>query len=241
MTYFVHRERRAAFLRALKIADHAGAVRRGLESQVDAGVLAGVEHVIALILRVRHSESVTDILRQRVHLKREIAALHRVQKIEPDGEFGAEAGVHCFAEQFARMLIDQVDGGQLQTNTVKVEQQAVLFRHAIETPGVVGWSVGKAALAPHPLAAPRSGIEERNHPERAPRSLTQSPADCLAARHLRHARVIRVEQIIYGIEQGALDPVRHAPVEEVGALIFERRPFSQVLRAEVADKSGALP
>ena len=61
----------------------------------------GVEQVVALVLRVVHPEAVLDVLGQRVHLQREVAAAHRVEEVEADRELVAEARVDGLAEQRA--------------------------------------------------------------------------------------------------------------------------------------------
>ena len=105
------REREAAaFLRAAQVAEHGRAVDALLQAEVHAGLLPGVEEVVALVLRVVHPEAVLDVLGQRVHLEREVAPAHRVEEVEADRELGAEARVDGLAEQLARVAEDEVDG-----------------------------------------------------------------------------------------------------------------------------------
>ncbi len=54
-----------------------------------------------------------NVFGQRVHLKRKIAAIHRVEKIEADGKLSSKTRMHRLAEKFMRMLEDQVDGWDL--------------------------------------------------------------------------------------------------------------------------------
>ena len=68
----------------------------------------GIEHVVAFVLGVMHPKMVLDVFRQRMHLEREIATAHRVQKIETNGKFIAEPRMNRLAEQLAGMREYQV-------------------------------------------------------------------------------------------------------------------------------------
>ena len=56
-----------------------------------------------------------DVLGERMDLEREVAATHRVEKIEADGELVAETGMHRVAQQAARLIEDEVDRRQSPT------------------------------------------------------------------------------------------------------------------------------
>src|SRR5579859_583045 len=159
-------ELRAAFLCRAQVRDHAVAVDAFLQSKINAATIAGVEQVIALVLRVVHAEVLLDVFRQRMDLEGKIAAFHGVQKVKADGKLGAKAGVHGVAEKSARMLKNQVNRRYLDVCRAKAEQETVLLRNAIETPRKVRYVSRKLTYLFHPLAAPRSRIKEGNQPKR---------------------------------------------------------------------------
>ena len=70
-----------------------------LKPEINASVGAGVEHVIALVLRIMHAKMLLDVLGQWVYLEGKVAALHRIQKIEADGKLFAETARALFAQQ----------------------------------------------------------------------------------------------------------------------------------------------
>src|SRR5215203_3552200 len=98
-------------------------------------------------------------------LEREVAALHRVEEVEPDRELGSEPGERQLAEQLSRMGEDHVDGRQLDELAGDVEQQAVLLGNTVEAPRVVLFSLVQPTDLLHPLAAPDPRVEERDDPE----------------------------------------------------------------------------
>ena len=55
-----------------------------------------------------------DVVGQRVHLQRQVAAVHGVEEVEPDRELGAEARECAFApSSVAGLREHEVDRGQL--------------------------------------------------------------------------------------------------------------------------------
>src|SRR5262245_18393216 len=96
-----------------------------------------IQQLVALILGVFHAELVFYILRCWMHLQAEIAPFHGVQKVKTDWKFGTEAVVYHFAEQVDSLLEHEIDRRYFESSTSKFLQQAIFFRNAIETPGVV--------------------------------------------------------------------------------------------------------
>jgi hypothetical protein len=144
---------------------HLATIDAGTQTEIDGSVRGGVEQVVAFILRVGHSEFVLDVLGERMNLEREVAALHGVQKVEADGEFVAETPVNGITQEFPGMAEDEIEGRHFGADATKVEEETVFFRDAVETPCVVGGLAIEAADVAHPLAAPRSGIEEGHDAE----------------------------------------------------------------------------
>ncbi len=91
------------------------------QAKVDAGVRCGVQHVIAFVLRVGHSELVLNVFGQGMDLEREIASLHGVEEIEPDGELRAEARMDRFSQKLARVSEHQIDGRNFDLDAAKPE------------------------------------------------------------------------------------------------------------------------
>ena len=134
---FLGVERMLAVGRCAQVGEHLCGSDARLQTEVDDSVVGRVEHVVALVLGVGHAERVADVLRQRVHLQREVAAAHRVEEVESDREFGAEARERALAEELPRMAEDEIDRRDLDHAAAGLEQQRVLLRHAVEAPRVV--------------------------------------------------------------------------------------------------------
>ena len=141
---------------------------------------------------------------QRVDLQREVAAAHGVEEVEADRELGAEARVHGFAEQLARVVEDEVDRRDSTRVVAEAEQQAVLLGHAVEAPAVVRRLARQVADFLHPLAAPRAGIEEGHDAERPASRRREAAPEGVARDQLRRGRVVGVEQEVDAVEQRAL-------------------------------------
>src|ERR1700677_1001958 len=152
-------------LRRTQICRHLLAIHVFFQPKVDASILARVEKVVAFVLRVRHPELFLDILRQRMHLKGEVSAIHGVEKIKADRKFCAKTSVHRISQQLPWMLENQVDRWDFNAYVSKAQQQAVFLWNAVETPCVVLYVTGEIADLFHPLPAPRPRIKEGNYAE----------------------------------------------------------------------------
>ena len=108
-----------------------------------------------------------DVRGQRMHLEREIAAADGVEEIEAYGKLRAEGAFDEVAEESAGLHEDQVEGRDFHLTRPKAEKKAIFFRHAIETPGVVGLVARQIADGFHPVAPPGSWIEKRNDSKRS--------------------------------------------------------------------------
>src|ERR1017187_7444890 len=85
-----------------------------LQTEIDGRVRAGVEQVITFVLRVVHAEMVLDVFGQRMHLERQMATAHRVEKIEADGKFIAESRVNRVTKQLAWLVKHQINRGNFK-------------------------------------------------------------------------------------------------------------------------------
>ena len=112
-----------AFLRLAQLLGHLCAIHILFQTEIYAALFGRIQKVVALILRIVHPKLLLDVFGERVNLKREIAAIHRVEKIKPDGKLGSETCMHGFAEKFVRMLKDQIDRWDLHFNIAKAKQR----------------------------------------------------------------------------------------------------------------------
>ena len=159
-------KRRFTLLRLLQRRDQVGDLYAFLQSQVYAGAFLRVQNVVALVLGISHSELPVNVFCGRVDLQRQVLPSHCIQKVEADRELRAKARVHFFPQQFLRVPEDQVHGRHLQDRSVEVKAYAVLFRHSVEAPRVIGLVRVQSAHLLHPLPAPHSGVKIGNDPER---------------------------------------------------------------------------
>ena len=187
-----------------------------------------------------HAEGLLDVLGQGVHLQGEVLAVHRVQKVEPDGEVQAKARVHAVAQERARRKEHQILRRHLHDGVPALEQQAVLLRHAVKAPGVVLLGGVQAADLLHPLPAPDAGVEVRRHAEGALRHERQRRAEVLAPHHHGLVALVRLQEVVDLGHHGALVSVADAPVDEVAALDLAQRLLALVVRAVVADLARAV-
>src|ERR1039458_9622031 len=72
----------AAGLRSLEVRGHGGGIDPAPQAEVNARSGSGIQQVIALVLRIMHSEMVLDVFGERMHLKRKVAATDGVQSEE---------------------------------------------------------------------------------------------------------------------------------------------------------------
>ena len=208
------------FLRFLQRPQHVLRLRAGLHAKIDARILSGIQQVVAFILGICHTEGPVDILRQRVYLQAEILSAHRIQEVKPDREFRTEAGVVLRAEQFLRAVQGQIHCRNLDIRIVEPQIQRVLFRNAVKRPCIILCGRIEIAVFLHPLAAPDTRVKIRHKTERLVHRLFQSIAELIAGDHLRIIRLVRINQIIDGIEDPDLKQIRHPPFHKVTALEF---------------------
>ena len=154
-----------------------------------------------------------------MHLQAERLPPHRVEKIEPDRELGAKAGVYPLPKQRAGLAQHQVLRRDLHPHLANAQVEAVLFRYAIKAPGIVGLSRVQIAHLLHPLPAPDPGVEEGHHPKRLARRLMQPRQQRLPRHQGRLASGVGIEQEIDGGQLGQFMAVKHPPLDEEGALV----------------------
>src|SRR5258706_16085432 len=91
-------ELNCALLRLQQVGHHLLAIDVLLCAEINTPSLPRIQHVVTLILGIVDPKLLLNVLGQRMHLKREIAAFHRVEKIEADRELGSKTGMHRLAE-----------------------------------------------------------------------------------------------------------------------------------------------
>src|SRR5260370_95428 len=144
--------------------------------------------------------------------------------------------MHGVAEKSARMLKDQINRGYLDVRRAEAKQEAVLFRHAIETPCKVWYVLGKLTYLLHPLAAPRSGIKERHQPKRSRCGGVKCATKLRAGNHHRLFALVRVKHVVDPIEKSLLMAGWPTPNQQEKKPVFLRR----ALTLGVVSQNGGL-
>src|SRR5690606_17198081 len=111
-----------------------------------------IDNVIALLLCIVQTEVLPGKLNVRVHLETQVASVDGIEKIETDGKILSESCLHRFTEQLSTFGVDQVDRRHLEDLTVDLQQQAVLLRHAVETPAIIRHRTVETTNLLHPLS-----------------------------------------------------------------------------------------
>ena len=227
-------------LAARQVSRHGGGIDAGLQAEIDDRVRGRVEQIVALVLGEGHVEVLADVLGERVHLEGEIAAAHGVEEIEADGKVEAKAGMDGFAHEGLGMQEHHVGRGNFKAEIAEAKQQAVFFGNTIEAPRVVGGVSGEIERFAHPLPAPWAGIKERNQTQGRVHGTIEGVAKDLARKQLRSVGNIGVEHPVHARQQGLLEAIGGAPVQEEGSLVLLRRRRRQIVEPEIADTPGTL-
>src|SRR5262249_3138395 len=138
----------------------------------------GIEHVIAFVLSVMQPEMFLNIMRQWVHLQRQVAPAHGVEKVEADRKFRTETAKNRIAKQGARLREHKIDRRHFDLHGAETKAKAVFFRHAIEAPGKIRLLPIEIANLLHPLSTPWTGIKKRDDAERPCGGMSQRLAEC---------------------------------------------------------------
>src|ERR1700693_1511856 len=207
----------------LECLDHCIEIGVAPAREVDRRTRFGIEQVVALILRIAHAKTLLDVLGEWMHLQGEVPAVHGVKKIEADGKLGPKAVIDRLAEQRPRLREDQIDRRNLDTHVAKLEKETVFLRHAIEAPGEIRLRAIEIADFLHPLPAPGSGIKKWRNAKGAAYAVRKRSTKALACHELRLIRDAGIEQEVPAQHRALLDGIAHAPVDEEGSLVLERR------------------
>src|ERR1700733_11069115 len=226
------KKRRTATLSSPQFADHRIPINSSSEPEVHTTIFGSVQHVVAFILRVIHSKMLPNIFWPWMHLKRQVSAPYGVQEIKADGELRAEARVNKLSQKLPRLEECQIDSWNLDTHVAKPEQEAVLFRNAVETPRMIRHIMGQITDFLHPVSAPRSGVEIRHNPVGPIRDLFQTGTQAIAADQLRW-RIVCIQKVVGFREKLFLQPVGCTPVHKEGSFVFQARTFVEIVRPEV--------
>ena len=212
-------ERSAAVLRRFQFGDHHFGLDVFPQTEINASIFLHIEHVIALVLCVKHAEMLADVFGQRMHLQAQVAPVHGIEEIETNGKFCAKTGIYILSQQLPWLVINQVNRGYFHRGSIKIEQQAVLLRHTIETPGIVHRRPVEVAYFLHPLPAPGARIEKRDHAERLGSRLFQGSPYRFAGSHFRAAFGVGVQHKIPVRHEFSFQAVAHPPVGKIGAFV----------------------
>ena len=122
-----------------QVLNHLHLVHALLQAQKDHRIFACIKQIVALILRVGKAELLLRELVSGMNLQAEVAALHRVEEVEADGETLAEASPDLLAEQLAAMSQHDILRRQLEEHALGFEIEAILLGHAVEAPAEIGF------------------------------------------------------------------------------------------------------
>ena len=140
-----------------------------------------------------HAKMMLNIFRERMHLKRKIATINRVQKVETDRKLIAKPGMYRITKQGARLVKHKIQRRDFKTLITEAQHQAVFLRNAVETPAEIFHVAIQVAYFLHPLTAPRRRVKKWNHPKWTRDGVAQSATDRIALRQFRFARVVCIE------------------------------------------------
>ena len=210
------------FLCFTQIADHRFFVHSCLHSQINYGIFFRVYHVVTFILRVVHTEAVTDKLSSRMHLQTQITSAHRIQKVETDGEVFSKACFHRFTKQLFTFQQNQINRRQFKAHSVHLKIKAVFFGHTVKAPAEIFAFTIQVANFFHPLTTPGSRIEERNYPERCVHRCLYPFKESILINHLRCPGHMGVNPEFYPVKQSFLIPITYSPIIEIASLVLQR-------------------
>ena len=227
-------EQNLAPLSSPQVLYHLHLVDAFFQAEIDHRVLASIKQIVALVLRVGQTELLLCELVGGMYLEAEVAALHGVEEVEADGETLAEAMPHLLSEQLASVSQHDILRRQLEELTVGLQVEAVLLGHAVEAPAVVHLFARQVADFLHPLASPRSRVEERNDAEGFPSRAFQALPHLRVGNHFRLVATVRVnpELDASALHQLVLVAVDDVPVVEVTSFILHRGTVLVVVDAE---------
>src|SRR5579859_5974879 len=138
------------------------------------------------------------------------------------------------------MCKNHVDRRNLHAQIAKTQQQAVFFWDAIETPCMI-WSIsGQIENSFHPMAAPRTRIEERNHSKRLLRRGAQAPSHRISSNHLRGSGRVGIQKEIEVRQQSLLQSVCSAPIQKEAALVHLCCSVIEIICSKIAGFAAAL-
>src|SRR6266536_5160250 len=121
----------------LQFPYHCVSIDMALSAKIDISVLAGLEQIVAFVLRVLHPELLTDELCFRMNLQGEVSTSHCVEEIETNRELSSESRKHRVAQQLSWIEKGEVHGRNLDACPPERKQQTVFLGYTVETPRIV--------------------------------------------------------------------------------------------------------
>ena len=215
-------EQYLAPLGSTQVFYHLHLVDAFLQAEIDHRILARIKQIVALVLCVRQTELLLGELIGGVYLQAEVAALHRVEEVEADGETLAEAVPHLLAEQLAGVGKDDILRRQFEERSFCFQIEAVLLGHTVEAPAVVHLLARQITNLLHPLSAPGRRVEEGDDAERTVRRALQALPHLCVGNHLWLVATVRVnpELNAAALHELVLVAVDDVPVVEVPSFIL---------------------
>ena len=86
-----------AFLCFIKGINHLFRFDPLFHPQIHGSIFCRIQHIIAFVLRVVHTELFLYILCQRMYLQTQISSLHRIEKVETDRKLVTETAIYRIA------------------------------------------------------------------------------------------------------------------------------------------------
>lgn len=213
-------KRRSLPLRGPERSNHLLRIGPGLHPEVNAGLGLSVEQVITLVLRIAHAEGRANVFIRRVYLQTQVSPAYRIEKIEPDRETLPEPQPVGLAEQLLRTQENKVRCRHLEPFAGDIQQQAVLLRHAVETPTEIIHAAVQVTDLFHPLAAPRRRIEKRHDTERTPDRAVDTLHEGPRRNHQRPLRAVRIDPIVHTAVKALFMIVEQRPVVEIPPFVL---------------------
>lgn len=230
-------DRLARALALFEGGGEGGLLHALLESEVDVRLGRRTQDVIGLVLRIGLAEARTDVLRTRMALDREVAALDRIEEVEADREVLLEV-LGAVAEHVAVGVGHEHAERNLEQDAVMSEHDAVLERHQLVGPRHVGrLAIEPADVVAQVGAAPDARREPRTDAEAAAAHAPQPLAQRLAAHEGPDVDALLVDDPVDARNERALPAIENRPVDEIAALVG----FAAVQaarRAEVERRPG---
>ena len=182
------------FVCTTQIFYHLLLIHTVLQTQIYTSAFSGIQHIVALILCILHTELLFDIFCQRMYLKAKILSAHRIQEVKSDWEFRTEACINLFTKQRLWLIQHQIHCRNFHNSIRKFQIQGVFLRYTVKAPCEIGFFTVKITDLLHPLSAPYTRIKIWNGTEWLLSNLLQCITQSSTRNHFRIICLIGINQ-----------------------------------------------